>query len=85
MKVYLLVDLHHLFHRCKHANTRVDADTRAALGLHIVLHSIKMMWKKFNADHVVICNDSWSWRKKIYENYKSGRKVVQNLRPTKEQ
>lgn len=83
MATYILTDLNNLFHRCKHAGTG-DIDTKAGMALHICLNSFKQMWKKFSADHIVVCLEGRSWRKDVYPEYKAQRVAEQALLSQKE-
>lgn len=83
MRTFLLLDVHNLFHRCKHV-TSGDMELRVGMSLHIILNSIKKMWKDYKIDHVVACLEGGSWRKKIYPEYKANRKLLENLKTPKE-
>lgn len=61
-----------------------DVLAQTGLAIHVVLHSIKKMWNKHNADHVVFCMDGRSWRKDYYKAYKKNRVSAKNLRSAKE-
>lgn len=83
MRNFLLLDIHNLFHRCKHV-TSGDIELRTGMALHIILNSIKKMWKDFKIDHVVACLEGGSWRKDYYPEYKANRKLRDNLRTSRE-
>lgn len=80
---YLLLDTQNLFQRSKHVVSG-DAETKAALALHIVLSSLLNVWNKIQADHVVVALEGRSWRKDVYKPYKLHRVVAGNLRTDKE-
>jgi 5'-3' exonuclease len=79
MATYAIVDASNLFHRCKHA-TMGDAATKAGMALHICFNSLRMMWRKFGASHVVVALDKSSWRKEVYPDYKAHRRVQDALK-----
>jgi 5'-3' exonuclease len=83
MRNFLLVDFYNLANRCKHT-ARGDAHTKAGMGLHTILSSIRKAWRSFNGDHVVVCLEGRSWRKSIYPEYKAHRIVKENLKTTRE-
>jgi len=60
-----------LFSLLKH-NNELDEN----LLRHMILNTYRMYRKKFHNKYgeLVICNDSRSWRKDIFENYKANRK-----------
>lgn len=83
MKKFLLVDASNLYFRIKHI-CQGDAETKASLGLHIVLNSMKTIHKRFNIDHVVWCLEGSSWRKEIDPTYKLTRQNTLAMRTQKE-
>jgi hypothetical protein len=42
------------------------------------------MYRKFHADHVVVCLEGGSWRREIYPQYKANRRVDEALVPKKD-
>ena len=85
MATYILVDTQNLFMRAKHAVGGKDLDMKLGMCLHVMFHSIKNVWKKFDSDHVVFCTEGRSWRKNFYEPYKQNRKTLQAQKTPKEQ
>jgi hypothetical protein len=83
MATYAIVDYSNLIHRCKHATTG-DAATKAGMALHICLNSLKQIWHKFKADHVVVALDRSSWRREVYPEYKAHRRVQEALKTKSE-
>lgn len=49
-----------------------DEDT-INLSLSNTIKSMRIPFEKFKANHAVMCFDNYSWRKRIYEQYKSNR------------
>lgn len=82
MNTYLLIDYANLFNRMKHVTMRgADAEERAALVIHQILNGIRSAWMKQTANHVVVCLEGKSWRKKLYPEYKMNR-VTKKLKMT---
>lgn len=75
MSKFLLIDVMNLMFRAKHV-TRGDAYDKAGMALSIALKSIKWAYNKFEANHLVFCLDSTSWRKDYYREYKANRAVA---------
>lgn len=76
---YAIVDVSNLFHRCKHV-TQGDAATKAGMALHICFNSLRQIWRKFNATHIVVAVDGGSWRREVYPEYKAHRRVQDALK-----
>lgn len=83
MTTFLIVDMANLIHRCKHV-TMGDVATRSGMALHITLNAFRQSWRKFKADHVVVCLESRSWRKDVYKGYKANREVNELVKTKKE-
>ena len=83
MTTYVLVDANNLFHRCKHV-TMGDASTKAGMALQICFNSLRQLWRKFGADHIVVALDRSSWRKEVYPDYKAHRRVQDALKTKSE-
>lgn len=79
MSTYIIVDFANLAHRCKHV-TMGDAATKAGMALHICFNSLRQVWRKFKADHIVVCLEGRSWRRDIYPEYKAHRRVQAALK-----
>lgn len=83
MAKFLLIDAMNLMFRAKHV-TRGDAYEKAGLAVSIALTSIRWAFNKFEADHIVFCLDSRSWRKDVYKGYKANRAVAKLDRSQRE-
>ena len=83
MTTYLLVDMHNLAHRSKHA-VMGDVATKAGLALQIAFNSFRQCWRNFKVDHIVVCLESRSWRKDVYSGYKAQRVLLDATRSRKE-
>lgn len=83
MACYLLVDMHNLFHRCKHIGPG-DISLKTGMALHISLNSMRKMWKKYGVNHIVACLEGGSWRRDVYPDYKANRRVNDALKSRKE-
>lgn len=83
MTTYILVDAANLFHRVKHTTTG-DAAMKAGMALHICFNALRSMWRRFKADHIVICCEGKSWRRKVYPEYKAHRRVQEALKTKSE-
>jgi len=81
---YIVVDAANLFFRCIHG-AQGDAYSKAGLALHIILRSIKKLWREQKADHIVFALESKSWRYEIFPKYKAHRKVAAQLKSVREQ
>ena len=70
-----------LFSLLKH-NNELDEN----LLRHMILNTYRMYRKKFHNKYgeLVICNDSRSWRKDIFENYKSKYSILADRLPKQE-
>ena len=83
MTTYIIVDAANLFHRVKHV-TMGDAGTKAGMALHLCFNSLRQKWRKFKADHVVVCCEGYSWRREVYPDYKAHRRVQDALKTKSE-
>jgi 5'-3' exonuclease len=83
MSTYILVDYSNLVHRCKHV-TATDVETKTGMALHIVLNSLRQLWKRFEADHIVFCLEGRGWRSAFNAGYKKHRRDLEALRTPKE-
>ena len=72
---YVLVDLSNLYARCRYViKGETDPDTKAAIAISLVFHSLRKLNRLFEIDHIVFAVDSGSWRHAIYPHYKAKRK-----------
>lgn len=69
---YIIVDAANLFFRGRHF-TMGSLEHKVGLSMHIVLTSIRKVWRDFNGAHVVVCLEGRSWRKDFYPQYKKNR------------
>lgn len=83
MTTFLIVDMANLIHRCKHI-TMGDIATKSGMALHISLNAFRASYRKFKADHIVVCLEGRSWRKDVYAGYKANRVVDEAVRTRKE-
>lgn len=74
MKKYLILDTQNMYHRAIHVAKGHDAYEKGALSLSILLNSIAQAFRIFEADHVVFCLESRSWRRDFDERYKAQRR-----------
>lgn len=86
MKKYLLIDGMNLFFRSVHVSTRgADTEERVSYSIHVTLQSIAAATRDQKADHVVLCLEGHSWRRKFYAPYKANRDVKRQALTVKEQ
>ena len=83
MSTYLIVDLSNMAHRMLHG-TQGTIDIKAGMALHITLNALRSSWRKFKADHIVVCLEGKSWRYELYPQYKAQRKVLASTQTKKE-
>jgi 5'-3' exonuclease len=79
MNTYLIIDTANLYNRCLHAGGKFDTYTKTGLVIHTMMMSIKKLYEKHNADHVVFCLEHKSWRKEVFPDYKAHREVKKLL------
>lgn len=77
MHTFIVVDTNSLINRARHSVQTDDVTMQTGMALNIIFMSIKKMWNNFNADHIVFCMDSYSWRRDIYPEYKLRRRISQ--------
>lgn len=75
MKTYLLVDAMNCIMRCRHVVRADTPEDKAAMALHVNFMSMRKVWKKFQANHLVVALEGKSWRKEVYPRYKANRVV----------
>jgi len=83
MKTYVLIDFANLMFRCKYVGNG-DIYQKAGMALHLCFNSLRMIWRKFNADHAVVCLEGGSWRKKYYSSYKADRRIKEAAKSKKD-
>lgn len=84
MSKYIVVDAANLFFRCIYGASG-DSYAKAGLALHIILRSIKKVWREHKADHIVFALEAKSWRYEVFPKYKAHRKVLAQLKTAREQ
>jgi 5'-3' exonuclease len=73
---YALVDTANTFFRSKYVAARCEtAWEKVGMALHLTMHSVNHIVRKFGIDHVVFCLEGRSWRKDFYYPYKRNRIV----------
>lgn len=80
---YLLLDMNNLLWRAAFV-TRGDNHDKVGLAAHIILNSLGNIKRIVDYDHVVVCYDGASWRKKVDPTYKLNRKVVEQAKSKSE-
>jgi len=60
---YLIIDISNVAHMCRHQNKDADADTAAALTMHVMFQMIKKYYKKLGPTHLILAFDKHNWRK----------------------
>lgn len=71
---YALIDFNNLVQRAKHViHDYSSPEEFVGMTMTVVFNSMRKAFNKFKSDHAVICMDSYSWRKEIYEQYKANR------------
>ena len=77
MHTYILTDGHNLFHRqINMTNPGLGIDSMIGMAFHMLMHSMKKEYNKWNGTHTVFFLEGRSWRKDIYPDYKANRKVA---------
>lgn len=76
---FLLLDMKNLLWRAAHIGRGSNYD-KVGLAAHIILNSFSMINRQHAVDHVVICYDGLSWRKKVDPRYKLNRKVTEQAK-----
>lgn len=68
---FCVIDANNLAHRMKHA-VRDTSDPSLCVGMILdrVFNAMKRAFLQFEATHMVVCFDSYSWRKEVYPEYK---------------
>ena len=75
-KSFAVVDLSHLYARCRYVTKRDSMDERARLALHILFKCLNRIERMFEPSHYVFaCYTSTSWRVEFSERYKLARRV----------
>lgn len=85
MATYLLIDSMNMFFRGAHSSPGAPIDMATGMALHVILSSIRSSWNRFDATHVVYCQEGRSWRKDHYSPYKANRIVAKLAQSEAEQ
>lgn len=80
---YLLLDMNNLLWRAAFV-TRGDNHDKVGLAAHIILNSLGHIKRIIDYDHVVVCYDGLSWRKKLDPTYKLNRKAIEQSKTKSE-
>lgn len=76
MATHCVVDFNNIIQRAKHVVKIYDTpEEYVGTIMSIVFNSLRKSFNKFNADHAVMCMDSYSWRNIVYPLYKANRKI----------
>lgn len=79
---FAYVDFYNLMFRNAHTSGKTASiDDKIGMMMHKLMVSLLSVKKRFHADHIIICMDENSWRKRIYAEYKLNR-VTQRLKKT---
>lgn len=74
LRTFCIVDVSNLMHRARWAiDGNADVDDYVGSSLDICFRSMRKVFDKFGADHIVACFDHFSWRKVVFETYKANR------------
>ena len=76
MTMYCLIDVNNMMHRVRNIIKDPDPNVVIAGCMHTCFQSMKKVYSKFGAEHIVACFDyGSSWRKTLlYEDYKAHRR-----------
>lgn len=86
MKVFVYTDFYNLMWRNAFtAGKTSDVDEKIGMMMHQMLEQLRYAYRKFEPDHLVICVDKNSWRKRVYSKYKLNRKAKRLEKTPKEQ
>lgn len=62
-------------HRARHVDRIADPEEVVGMCINITLRSMRKVYDKFGATHIVACFDHRSWRKDVFEGYKASRAI----------
>src|ERR1035437_6558097 len=83
---FIHTDGSNLFYRqIKMTNPALGIDSAIGMSLHMIFHSMKKEYNKWNGTHVVFYMEGRSWRKDIYPDYKGNRATAFAQQTQKEQ
>ena len=71
---FCLIDVANLIHRARRVQGKsTDTELMISMSLQTIFLSMSKVFNKLNAEHAVMCFDTYSWRKVIFEDYKAHR------------
>lgn len=77
MHTFIHTDGANLFHRqINMTNPSLGIDSMIGMAFHMIIHSMRKEYSKWNGTHTVFYLEGRSWRKDIYPDYKAHRKVA---------
>jgi 5'-3' exonuclease len=77
MHTFIHTDGHNLFHRqINMTNPALGIDSMIGMAFHMIIHSMKKEYLKWNGTHTVFYLEGRSWRRDIYPEYKANRKTA---------
>lgn len=84
--IFIHNDGYNLFHRqINMTNPALGIDSMIGMAFHMILHSMKKEYNKWNGTHAVFYLEGRSWRRDVYPDYKAQRKVAFAQKTPKEQ
>lgn len=85
-KTYAYIDYYNLMHRNAHMSGKMsDIEEKTGMMIHSMLTAISYLKTQLKVDHVIICSDKSSWRKKVYPEYKLNRVTKRLKKSIREQ
>lgn len=86
MHTFVHTDGANLFHRqINMTNPASGIDNMIGMAFHMLLHSMRKEYSKWGGTHTIFYLEGRSWRKDIYPEYKSNRKIAFAQQTEKEQ
>lgn len=86
MHTFIHTDGHNLFHRqINMTNPALGIDSMIGMAFHMIIHSMRKEYSKWNGTHTIFYLEGRSWRKDVYPEYKANRKVAFAQQTAKEQ
>jgi 5'-3' exonuclease len=77
MHTFIHTDASNLFYRqIKMTNPALGIDSMIGMAFHMIIHSMKKEFLKWNGTHTIVHMEGRSWRKDIYPEYKGNRVVA---------
>jgi len=77
MHTFIHTDGHNLFHRqINMTNPSLGIDSMIGMAFHMLIHSMRKEYSKWNGTHTIFYLEGRSWRRDYYPDYKANRAVV---------